>query len=55
MWLLYVPVAMILVYLTDLSIYWIFPIVNSLEIIKCMIGYIMLKKNLWINNITVEA
>ncbi len=55
MWLLYVPVAMILVYLTDLTIFWIFPIVNSLEIIKCMIGYIMLKKNLWINNITVEA
>ncbi len=50
-WLLFVPVAMILVYLTDLSIYVIFPVVGSLEIIKCIIGYVLLKKNLWINNI----
>ena len=47
-----VPLAFCLAHFTELSIFVIYPIVLGADIIKCVIGFIMLKKNVWIHNIS---
>ena len=49
-----VPVAFSLYYVFKLSIWAIFPIVQSLDIIKDIIGFILMKKKIWVNNIVDE-
>ena len=46
-----VPVAYLLVNLTDLSVVWIFALVHAADLLKCLIGYILLKKGVWVKNI----
>ena len=46
-----VPVAFLLYFCANLSIWAIFPAVQSLDIIKAIIGFILLKKRVWVNNI----
>lgn len=46
-----VPLAFLLFYAGGLSIYMIFPIVTGANILKCIVGYIFIKKRLWVNNI----
>ncbi|MBR2876256.1 MAG: MATE family efflux transporter [Clostridia bacterium] len=46
-----VPVTFALYYIFDLSIFVIFPIVQSFDLIKDTIGYILIKKKVWVNNI----
>ena len=46
-----VPLAFLLFYIGGLSIYVIFPIVLGANILKCIVGYIFIKKRLWVNNI----
>ena len=46
-----VPLAFLLYYACGLSIYLIFPIVTGANILKCIVGYIFIKKRLWVNNI----
>ncbi len=55
MCLVQVPVAMCLGLYTDLSIFVIFPIVQFVNIIKCTIGWILLVKKTWVNNIVEET
>lgn len=43
--------AVFLLYLCGLSIWWIFPIVQSLDIIKDVLGFLLLKKKAWVSNI----
>ena len=50
-WLFMLPLAFILSRFTSLSIYFLFPIVTFSEIIKAVIGYFLVRSNLWINNI----
>lgn len=50
-WSVSVPLALILVTFTSLSIYSIYPIVLSVDLIKCVVGFILVKKGVWINNI----
>ncbi len=49
--LLMIPLAFILSYFTDLDIRPLWAIVTFSEIIKVIIGYFMVKSDLWINNI----
>ncbi len=51
MWVVSVPAAYFLTRYTDLYVIWIFAIVNMLDWIKCIVGYVLLKKNVWMNNI----
>ena len=53
MWLISVPVAFLTYYVFDWSIFVIFPIVQLLEGIKVIIGAILIKKKVWVNNIVV--
>lgn len=54
-WVVSVPLAFCLVTFTSLSIHAIYPIVLSVDLIKCIIGFILVKKDVWINNIAEET
>lgn len=49
--LLMIPLAFGLAYFTDMNIRLLFAVVTFSEIIKVVIGYFMVKSDLWINNI----
>ncbi len=51
MWILSVPAAFIGYYAFGLSIFVIFPIVQFIEIIKVILGAVLIKKRVWVNNI----
>lgn len=53
-WVVSVPTAFILSRYTDISIFALFGTVQSLNIIKCILGYIFVKKGTWIRNIISE-
>lgn len=49
-----IPVAFILSRFTALPVLELYIIVQSLELIKCIIGFVMLKKKLWVNNLVAK-
>ncbi len=53
-WVVSVPVAFILSRYTDVSIITLYAICQILPIIKCAIGFILVKKGIWIKNIVSE-
>ena len=53
-WCVCVTTALVLSRLTNISIIPMFIIVRALDIIKCIIGYILIKKRKWVNNLTVN-
>lgn len=50
-WVIMVPLAFCLVHFTELTIYLVFPIVLFSEVIKVVIGYMMIRSNIWLRNI----
>ncbi len=50
-WGVCVPTAFILANFTTLPIVPLYVIVQLIEVIKCIIGYILIKKGIWINNL----
>lgn len=50
-WVLSVPLAFCLSRLTDLPIIPLYIIVNGAEIIKALLGFIYLKKGIWLNSV----
>ncbi|MBQ7706177.1 MAG: MATE family efflux transporter [Lachnospiraceae bacterium] len=50
-WAVSVPVAMLVCTFSSLSILPIFIIVQSLDVIKLIVGYILVKKGIWITNL----
>ncbi|MBR3459224.1 MAG: MATE family efflux transporter [Clostridia bacterium] len=53
-WCVCVTTALVLSRLTNISIIPMFIIIRALDIIKCVIGYILIKKRKWVNNLTVN-
>lgn len=51
MMLISVPTAFALFYVFHLPIRVIFPLVQAVDVFKCLAGYILLKKRIWLNNI----
>ena len=51
MWLLCVPTALILGYLTDIPLVPMYAIVLSLELIKCVLGFFFVKSGFWAKNL----
>jgi len=51
MWVIAVPVAFVLSNFTSLPILPLFAVCQSLNLIKCIIGYVFVKKGSWIKNI----
>ncbi len=54
-WAVTLPLALSLCFLTDLHILLIYTIVQAADIIKIVIGAVMIKKGIWVNNLAVEA
>ena len=50
-WVIVIPVATILAKHTSLGIVWVFLLVQSMEFIKAIIGYFMVKSGIWLQNI----
>lgn len=50
-WIVSVPLAYCLASFTSLDIVKIYFIVQSAELIKCVIGYVLIKKGVWLSNI----
>ena len=51
-WCAGVLTAFVLCHFTSLSVFVIYAIVQTLDILKCVIGYVLLKKKIWLVNIT---
>ena len=49
-----VPVAYVLSRFTGLPILWLYTCVNLFNLLKCLLGFILVKKGVWINNIVNE-
>ena len=54
-WTVTVPLALILCLLTDLAIIPIYAIIQAADIIKVIIGAVMIRKGIWISNLAEEA
>ena len=50
-WCVFIPAAYFLSSHTNLSFIFVFFIVQSLELLKAVIGFFMVKSNVWLNNI----
>ncbi len=53
-WVIVIPVAYCLSHFTTLNIVTVFFLVQSLEFIKAIIGFFMVKSDVWLNNIVKE-
>ena len=54
-WCIAAPAAYVLAYLTDMPIIPLYLCVQSLEIIKCIMGFVMVEKGIWIRNIVAPG
>ncbi len=54
-WLLPLPLAYILCRFTALPILGIYAIAQSLDIIKVVVGYVLIKKGIWVSNLTIDG
>jgi putative MATE family efflux protein len=53
-WVISIPLAFVLTRFTGLPIVPIYFICNFIDIMKCILGYVLLKKGVWINNVVNE-
>ena len=51
-WIASIPLSFVLVRFTDMPIMPLYLSVQLIELIKCAIGFVLIKKGIWINNIT---
>ena len=49
-----VPAAFLLAHYTELPIITMFALVQSIDLIKCVIGFILVKKGVWLQNMVAE-
>lgn len=54
MWCVSIPVAFVVSRFTKIDAVYIFTVVQSVDLIKCVIGFILVKKGVWLNNITKQ-
>ena len=49
------PLAYCLAHFTGMDIRWLYLCVMCTDLIKCIIGFVLVKKGIWINNIVNDA
>ena len=54
-WVASIPLAYVLAHYTAVPITEMYLFVQLLDLVKCVIGYVLVKKGVWINNITSYA
>lgn len=50
-WCVSVPLAFVLSRFTTMNIFLLFICVNVVDVIKCIAGYVLMKKGVWLNNV----
>ena len=50
-WILVIPLGYVLSYHTSLDIHILFAVLNLIEIVKVIIGFFMIRSDIWMNNI----
>ena len=50
-WVAYVPAAFCLVHFTQMPVIPVYLIVNGIEVLKCIVGYFMLRSKKWVVNL----
>lgn len=53
-WLVSVPTAFCLAHFTQLDIITVYLCCQSIEALKCIVGFILIKKNVWLSNIVSD-
>lgn len=53
-WVTCIPLAFILSHYTSVSILVIFALCNSIDLLRCAIGYLLIRKGNWIQNLTAK-
>jgi putative MATE family efflux protein len=53
-WFVQVSFVAYLIFLTDLSIYWIFPLSMITDVLKGMLGTYFIKSEIWVKNLTMK-
>lgn len=51
-WVFDIPLAFVLTHFTGMPIVWIYLSCQLIEIFKCVIGFILVKKQVWVNDMT---
>lgn len=51
LWVVNIPLCYLLVHATALHILWIFFIISMVNFLKCLFGFYMVKKGVWIHNV----
>lgn len=54
LWVICIPAAFVISRFTDVPMFELFLICQSLEMVKGVVGYVLLKKRVWVNNIVEE-
>lgn len=55
LWVINVPVVYLCVHHTGLSIETVYAVSQLVNLVKCVFGFILVKKGVWIHNITLET
>lgn len=53
-WIASIPLAFCLTRFTDMNIVLVYLCCQLIEIVKCVIGYVLVKKGVWIHNIVID-
>ena len=54
MWVATIPVVFALSRYTGMGIVWIYLICQLTDLIKCVIGFVLVRKGVWIQNMALE-
>ncbi len=55
-WLFIIPVAAMLCYVWSVSIFWLYIFCHGIAyLVKCILGYFMLRRGTWINNLAINT
>ena len=54
-WLINFPIAFVLSRYTALPLPIVYLLVNGVDLLKCIIGFILVKKGVWVNNIVASS
>jgi Na+-driven multidrug efflux pump len=54
MWLVVLPISFLVAYGTGWDIHWIFAICQGTEILKCIFGYLLLRRETWVRQLVSD-
>lgn len=55
LWVVIIPLSFVFTYLTDLNIFYLYPICQALDIAKCIFGLWYLKRGTWVRRLVSES